>query len=251
MEKSRGILTGEDIGPKVLPHDATLRRPLECRPPNSIEQRSTLQPIRDGLLTDRGPSLRRRVVDEVLPQLGRQCSLPPSDLDGSAQCGDVVAVGDRVARGDNVVVLHGPETYTRKLVAVNNDACFTPNKDSCNVLNMPTTKRKPTPQQPKADKRKRPPEQDIGPDGRTLAQRTIALMAERNVGQTELARMCSTFYSTFVPTAEDKVKQQHIFNIVQGQASSWALPLIAAVFDVNDLWLQFGIGAKERRGASH
>lgn len=238
MGESGGVLTGENIGPKVLPHDAILRRPLECRPPNSIEQRSTFQPVRDSLLTNRRPSLRRGVVNEVLPQLGRQCALPTTNIDSPLQ-------------GDNVTLLHEREPYTRKLVAVNNDACFTTHKDSCNVLNMPTTKRKPAPQQPRTDKRKRPPEQDIGPDGRTLAQRMIALMAERNVGQTELARMCSTFYSTFVPTAEDKVKQQHIFNIVQGQASSWALPLIAAVFDVNDLWLQFGIGAKERGRATH
>lgn len=86
----------------------------------------------------------------------------------------------------------------------------------------------------------------MGPDGLTMAQRVIQLMEEQDVGQSDLARMCSRYLSSFVPGADDRVKQQHIFNIIQGQESSWVLPLIAAVFDVSDMWLQFGIGNRKR-----
>jgi hypothetical protein len=72
-------------------------------------------------------------------------------------------------------------------------------------------------------------------------------MTEKDVGQTELARMCSDYYRTFVSGADDVVEQQHIFNIVKGQDSAWCMPLIAAVFDVRELWLQIGIGTRERK----
>lgn len=115
------------------------------------------------------------------------------------------------------------------------------------MLHMPQQKKRPPPPVARKPKGRRIPEPEVGPDGRTLAQRVILLMSERNIGQTELARMCSEYYGAFLPDTEDKIKQQHIFNIIQGQASSSALPLMAAVFDVSDLWLQFGIGPRERK----
>lgn len=114
------------------------------------------------------------------------------------------------------------------------------------MLNMVATKKSIAVPAAVRARKKRVPEQDIGPDGRTLSQRVIMLMTDRGIGQTELARLCSDYYATFVPGEDDKVKQQHIFNLIRGQSSAWALPLIAAVFDVSDLWLQFGIGKKER-----
>lgn len=114
------------------------------------------------------------------------------------------------------------------------------------LLSMSTPKRKPAAALPKSPKRKATPDPEIGPDGRTLAQRVILLMEERGIGQTQLARMCSEYYATFNPGVEDKVKQQHIFNVLQGQSSTQALPLLAAVFDVNEMWLQYGIGKRER-----
>lgn len=114
------------------------------------------------------------------------------------------------------------------------------------MLTMTTAKKKPHPPPAKTAKRKRATEPEVGPDGHTLAQRLILLMSERHVGQSELARMCSTYYATLVPSADpDRVKQQHIFNIIQGQETSWALPLIAAVCDVSLMWLQYGIGPKQ------
>lgn len=114
------------------------------------------------------------------------------------------------------------------------------------LLTMSTPKRKPVTAPSKQPKRKRTPEPEVGPDGRTFAQRVVLLMEERGIGQTQLARMCSEYYATFMPTVEDKVKQQHIFNVMQGQSSTQALPLMAAVFDVNEMWLQYGIGKRER-----
>jgi hypothetical protein len=110
---------------------------------------------------------------------------------------------------------------------------------------MPAAQRK----EPKPTLPKRRPKRDpvVGPDGFTFAQRVQKLMTEKDVGQTELARMCSDYYRTFVSGAEDVVEQQHIFNIVKGQDSAWCMPLIAAVFDVRDLWLQIGIGPRERK----
>jgi hypothetical protein len=150
--------------------------------------------------------------------------------------------------GRNVLSLrHARESSTRILVHANKESGLAAVPEPCTVLTMPNTKRKPVPLPAAQPKKKRAAEQEPGPDGLTLAQRLIRLMNEREVSQTELARMCSQYYSAFVSGADDKVKQQHIFNIIQGQASSWALPLIAAVFEVNEMWLQFGIGAKERK----
>jgi hypothetical protein len=114
------------------------------------------------------------------------------------------------------------------------------------LLDMSTPKRKAAPALQKPPKRRRTPDPEVGPDGRTFSQRVILLMEERGIGQTQLARLCSEYYATFNPGVEDKVKQQHIFNVMQGQSSTQALPLMAAVFDVNEMWLQYGIGKRER-----
>jgi len=87
---------------------------------------------------------------------------------------------------------------------------------------------------------------EIGADGLTLAQRLFSLMTERGITQAELARMCSRYYATFISSDDDVVKQQHIFNVLNGQESSWILCLVAVSLDVSDLWLQFGIGLKQR-----
>lgn len=115
------------------------------------------------------------------------------------------------------------------------------------MLDMSVARRK-SQLDPGRAKRKKSAEPSAGPDGLTMSQRLFRLMAERDIGQTDLARLCSQYYTAFVPDAEpDVVKQQHIFNIIQGQSSSWVIPLIAAVLEVNELWLQLGIGPKERR----
>ena len=80
-----------------------------------------------------------------------------------------------------------------------------------------------------------------------MSQRVLQLMAEQGMSQTDLAKACSQYYAAFMPGELERVKQQHIFNIIQGQDSSWVVTLIAGVFDVNALWLQFGIGKREVR----
>lgn len=227
------MLTGKNVGAQMSAGDSVVSGELKGGPPDRVEQRSALQPIRDGLLADSGPRTRRRVIRKKLPKLARKGILATADIDCPLQ-------------GDNVVFLHGTAQYTRKLVTVNKEPCLTSDKDSCMLLDMPTTKRKAAPVLPKPTKRRRTPDPEVGPDGRTFAQRVILLMEERGIGQTQLARLCSEYYATFNPGVEDKVKQQHIFNVMQGQSSTQALPLMAAVFDVNEMWLQYGIGKRER-----
>lgn len=143
--------------------------------------------------------------------------------------------------------LHEYGRYTRNLVGVNKNARLTGNNGPCTVLDMTATKRRRLADKPLTKPRKAT-EPDIGPDGLTVGQRVSRLMIERDVGQTELARMCSELYAAFVPSVEGKVKQQHIFNLLKkDQSSAWCLALIASVFDVHDLWLQYGIGRKERK----
>jgi hypothetical protein len=99
--------------------------------------------------------------------------------------------------------------------------------------------------------RKRAQAPEVGPDGLTMAQRLFREMTVRDLGQQKLAEMCSQYYSAMNPNgAEDRVKQQHIFNILRGQESSFAIPLICAVLELREMWLQFGIGQKERHKAS-
>lgn len=228
----------KNIRSEVLPRDRSDRSELDSSPVFRIKEDALLDPERDGLLADL-PEVREVVSLPVLPDLGGERRLAPGDVDGPDQGGGM---------GRNVVLLHdGARLYTRNLVSVNKISCFHGDKERCTVLDMPIAKRKPVAPPQRPSKRRRTPEPEVGPDGRTLAQRVILLMTERNIGQTELARMCSQYYATFVPTAEDKVKQQHIFNLLQGQSSSWAVPLIAAVFDVSDIWLQYGIGDRDRR----
>jgi hypothetical protein len=228
------MVTRKNVRTEITASDSRIGSKLESGPPNGVNERPALQPVRNGLLAHGGnPPVGSRVELEVLPKLRRKDDLVSCDLDGLLERGNVVFLG------------HKQERYTRNLVAVNKSLCLTENKKACTVLDMPTHKKLRTPE--KAVRRKPKAAPEVGPDGLTLAQRVTRLMVEHDVGQTELARMCSEFYATFVPGTEDKVKQQHIFNLLQGQANAWCLPLVAHVFDVSDMWLQFGIGKKERR----
>jgi hypothetical protein len=99
-------------------------------------------------------------------------------------------------------------------------------------------------EKPQKKKRKKPPV--VGFDGLTTKQRLYRLMEERGVGQTQLARLCSEFYAGFVGGSDDRFKQQHVGNFIQNdQDSAEWLVIAAKVFDVNPIWLQFGIGNKE------
>lgn len=222
-------MVGKHVGTEILAGDSAIGGELESGPPLSIEQDLVFQPTPNMGLAHI-PALLRREGPKFLCEAG----LAPCDI-------------NRPTKGSNVRFIHRHIILNRILVNVNKKEGFSADKGPCTVLNMQTRIRKPVEAVQKKTKKKRQPEAEVGPDGLTLAQRVLRLMGERGIGQTELARMCSQYYSAFVPGADDKVKQQHIFNILQGQASAWALPLIAAVFDVNDMWLQFGIGPKERR----
>lgn len=222
-KNSRDVAALENIRPQILAPNFVSSDVLNGRPPLGVQEDFVSHPIRDGLLADSGP------VEKLSDALSKGC-LASSEGDGALKSG-------------NVVSLHG-RSLTRILVGVNKNSCFAEDKEVCNVLDMTTTKRKERqPRQPKAPSKARA---EIGPDGLTMPQRLERLMTDRGVGQTELARMCSQFYAAYYPNVDSAVQQQHIFNILHKQSDSWVLPLVAHVFDVNTLWLQFGIGPQAR-----
>lgn len=228
---SRGMARSENVGPEIAASDFILGSGLNRRPPFGVNQHLVVQPEPNQLLCGAGSA------PAVLAHLGGESRLASGDIDGALQRGNV---------GRKVVALHERKSNTKILVIVNKDSGLTDHKETCRVLSMSQTKRKPQPVVTRPAGRKRATALDVGPDGLTLPQRLHRLMAAAGVGQAELARMCSDLYATFVPNSPEKVKQQHIFNLLQGQATAWCLPLVASVFDVSDLWLQFGIGRKER-----
>jgi hypothetical protein len=217
----------ENIRPEISSGDVVVGSELDCRPPVGVDEDFIGQPVRDELLPN--SCARPAVLTNSVSQLCLATGL----LDGTLQSG-------------NVVLLHNP-SVTRNLVRVNKNACLTPDKGSCTVLDMPTIKKKSPRARVVSAKPSRRVEPLVGPDGFTMSQRVVQLMNEHGMSQTELARACSGYYAALMPTEPERVKQQHIFNIVQGQDSSWVVPLIAAVFDVSVLWLQFGFGKRERK----
>lgn len=226
------MIKREHVGTEIAPSDAVISNELECGPPLSPNEDALAQPVRNSLLAYSDAfTFRRRVVAEKLSHAIGKLMLPASELYSPS-------------KGSNVVLLHD-RIVTRNCVVVNKDPRLTEAKDSCTVLQMPITKKRPvkTPSGRGGPSRKAEP--IVGPDGFTMSQRVLRLMTEQGMGQAALARACSEYYAAFIPGDSDRVKQQHIFNIIQGQDSSWVVPLIAGVFDVNVLWLQFGIGKRE------
>lgn len=219
------------IGTEIPAGDGILGSEFDGRPPLSTNQNLVVQPVPNQLLGGSSGATA------VLSHLGGEGRLPARKVNRAPK---------RIDMG-NVVYLHDAEFNTTFLVGVNKNAGLTRHKEACRVLSMPTPKKKPSSALARSAGRRRVSAPEVGPDGLTLPQRLHRLMAGTGIGQTELARMCSELYSTFVPASQDKVKQQHIFNLLQGQSNAWCLPLVATVFDVNDMWLQFGIGPKERK----
>lgn len=225
------MITGKHVGPEIASSDGVVSDELNSSPPLSVEQSSVSQPVRNGLLAYANAfAVRGGVLGKELSKAVRKRRLASGNLNGPLE-------------GGNVVYLHS-DSVTRNRVPVNKQTGLTAKEVSCTVLAMPTTKRKPAraPGATTAPGRKTEP--IVGPDGFTMSQRVLQLMAEQGMSQTDLARACSQYYAAFIKDEPDRVKQQHIFNIVQGQDSSWVVPLIAAVFEVSSLWLQLGIGKR-------
>lgn len=233
------MITRENVRTEVTSSDEVVRSGFDSRPPLCVNQGFTVEPVRDQLLAS--------CVAAEGPHALSKLSLAAGRLDGSHESDHV---GGNFGVVDNVVFLHKAGRYTRNLVAVNKESCFPGHKEICTVLTMAQPKKKPVQAQETKAPRKRAQEPEVGPDGLTMAQRLFREMTERDLGQQKLAEMCSQYYSAMNPKGpEDKVKQQHIFNILRGQESSFAIPLICAVLDLREMWLQFGIGAKERHKA--
>lgn len=216
----------ENVRTKVATCDLPIGDRLNRRPVFGVEQDAVLEPVGDSLL------LETRPAHDLGETLGET---------RLAATGNV----DRAPERSNVRFLHDRRIYTSFLVGRNKEVCLTNNKGPCTVLQMPATQRKERKSLP-AKRVKRAAV--VGPDGLTFGQRLQKLMNDKDVGQTALARMCSENYRALVPGApDDVVQQQHIFNIIKGQDSAWCMPLIATVLDVRDLWLQLGIGPRDRK----
>lgn len=242
---SGSMFSSKKVGAKITPSDSTIRGELDRSPPLGANDDSLLGPVRDELLAcsaGAGIGGAHTLGQNVLGAAQGDRALESSNLLIGGV--DLSLGGDRFG---SVISFHAAKHSTRYLVRKHKLSCLTAVEGGRTVLQMTQPVRKPKPAPAPKARKKRSTEQEVGADGFTLAQRLFRLMDERGVTQTQLARMCSQYYAAFVKDApDDKVKQQHIFNIIQGQSSSWALPLIAAVFEVNEMWLQFGIGAKER-----
>lgn len=219
------MVSGKNIRTEIPAGHSPAGSALNERPPLGFEQSLVGEPIRDGLLRDGG-------VPDLTHTTGESGLAAASDLNSPPQRG-------------NVVFLHN-HSLTRNLVRVNKTLCFTQDKEACIVLSMATAKKKPLSAGNHVTTTRRT-EPSVGPDGFTMSQRVAQLMSEQGMSQSDLARACSSYYAAFMPGEAERVKQQHIFNIIQGQDSSFAVPLIAAVFDVNVMWLQYGIGKRENK----
>lgn len=220
----------ENVWTEVSASDEVVRSGFNSRPPFRINQGFVVEPVRDQLLAGGVAAEGSHALGELTLATG----------------GDDGALERR-----NVVFLHGTQRYTRNLVAVNKVSCLTTNKEACTVLPMAQPKKKPVEAPEAKAPRKRAQAPEVGPDGLTMAQRLFREMTVRDLGQQKLAEMCSQYYSAMNPNgADDRVKQQHIFNILRGQESSFAIPLICAVLELREMWLQFGIGTKERHKSS-
>jgi hypothetical protein len=220
-QELRDLIARENIGSEVSASDSKVSSNLEGTPPFRADEGFAVEPVPNKLLAN-------------LAWTGGGKSFRESGL-RACDC-------DCAVKRCNVVLLHA-ESVSRNLECVNKSLGLTGNNEACTVLPMPTTKRKAA---HPAVRGKVRADGEVGADGLTLAQRLMRLMTERGITQAELARMCSKYYGSFIQSDDDAVKQQHIFNILNGQDSSWVLPLISIALDVSDLWLQFGIGHKER-----
>lgn len=221
------MVTGEHIWPEFAPGYDVVSNELERRPPLGIDQGLVSEPIRNLLLAN------GLAWPAEFAKFGRKLGLATNKI-------------DRPPESSNVVFLHRSGILTRNLVRVNKSPCLTDDKGPCTVLSMTTAKKKPARALVSSGTPARKSAPIVGPDGFTMSQRVLRLMAEQGMSQTGLAEACSRYYAAFINDEPDRVKQQHIFNIVQGQDSSWVVPLIAEVFDVNPLWLQLGIGKREK-----
>lgn len=232
--------TGEYIGSQPHAPNAAAGHVLECRPPERLQQRAVLQPVRDGLLADAlASTVRGGIASEVLAESGGKSRLAVADLNGLRERGYVVG---------NVVSLHGArERTTSALVVVNKNAGATVNKRPCTLSGMSLPKKKP------AEKPQRIRKAQRGADGRTVGERLAEAMRSHDppydseTGQTRLAEECQRIWASgWGKKSTVKIKQQNINELLHNkQHSSRYISVLAYVLNVRCLWLQFGIGPRD------
>jgi hypothetical protein len=215
IEKNSGNLAAsENFRPQLLAADFTASDMREGRPVLGVEERLVVQPVRDGLLTDRGSA-------EELGEPGRQRGLAAGDLDRSLQSG-------------NVWFIHTHPLYKHACEPVNKLRCSTANKAACKLLYMSERKRK------------RVNPMEIGADGRTANERLREAFAVSGFSEAELVRECNRIAGRR-PDDESYVSQQTINRMrhdLDDAAGSSVLYIIAEALGVRPHWLQLGIEPK-------
>lgn len=214
-----------------------------------------LDPMLAGDELNRGPIFRighnlisEPITDELLAKRGSLHKIRNLGSEG----GLTASGSNELFQGDDVRFIHEPHS-TNILVDVNKNSDSIIDKGFCNVLDMETARKR------QADTKAKPPRKakktkrvlEVGPDRLTMPERLRSLMLDHKPpfvpergGQSQLARVAQAIYANGRENAPATIKQAHIWEMLNGQDSSRYLPVVAKVFGVNCLWLQFGIGEK-------
>lgn len=216
-----------DIGTQVRTGDPAGSNRLKSRPILRRKKRLVLQPLRDGLLRDGGS------IHE----------LSDAFREGGLAAGDI----DSAPKGGNVLLFHKSQSYTTRVVRVNESSRVPKNNEVCNVLSMPVSPRKRA--LPKSEQL---PEGAalVGPDGLTLGDRLRLGMQARSqaIGRTYTAKDLLADASAVAgrgPNDPPVQTQQALSKILNNRVSeSAAVPAYAAVLGLNSLWLQYGTGPR-------
>lgn len=207
--------------------DFTSSQELDGGPVLRVEQHSSAQPVRDGLLAEGGP------IQESADSHS-QNFLRPANLDRSKQ-------GSNVTFLSEVRRVHRPSKYTREFVFVNKPPGMTGDKAPCNLASMAVPKVKPIAKS-KAPRTK--PESKRGADGRTFGERLHFAMETRGITQKELLDRCGLIAPAPTPDSRPVVYQQLLSNLMRdNQDASRYTVIIAEALGVRGAWLQYGIGA--------
>ena len=216
----------EHIGTQVAAGNLPVGDRLDGAPVLGVEKCRVGQPVGNCLLTDCRPA---HCLGEALSECGLGAA---TNSDGAM-------------KRDNVRFLHVHRYNTNPFVAVNNPVCMTAHKETCTVLQMPASRRKPAPDTSNKNKRVAIP----GPDGKTLGQRVREAMAYESgrrgheYKQTDLVQDVKRVSGMTGPEVDEKL-QQSVSAVMLSKVSKSALtPYIARACHVDPIWMASGLGS--------
>lgn len=224
-----------DIGTQVRAGDLLIGDVLESGPPLRIEQSLVFEPVRNGLLGDRG----------AIKKLSQSIS------ESRLAAGNIDSAPER----SNVRFLHGAISYTSMLVKVNKRACVIAHKTPCTVIDMRTrlkTQIAVAAPKPKKSAKRRPKAPPlVGADGLTANQRFKSIIdrsgAQRG-WQVHLVRRCNVMVGRNENADSPIVWQQSLsayYTGVDDLGASESIAVIAEALGVRAMWLQYGKGPEK------